>query len=122
MPNSRDAKLLQGLVRQTRKNRLVYFILAECRLILSEAQAPQPDHDVHDGAHNQWWRASSAGEGRVSRVAFGFPGLRKVPRTLAAASTALRANHRPLLLGEQLRMNGSTSGPSRRQATTPDGP
>src|SRR4029077_12439203 len=29
---------------------LVYFILAECRLILPEAQAPQPDRDVHDGA------------------------------------------------------------------------
>jgi hypothetical protein len=48
MPDCRDAKLLQGLVRQTRKDRLVYLILAERRLILSEAQAPQPDHDVHD--------------------------------------------------------------------------
>ena len=28
---------------------LVYVILAECRLILPEAQAPQPDHNVHDG-------------------------------------------------------------------------
>jgi hypothetical protein len=37
-------------VRQARKNRLVYFILAECRLILPEGQAPQPDHDVHDSA------------------------------------------------------------------------
>ena len=34
------------------KDRLVYLVLAECRLILSEAQAPQPDHDVHDGGHN----------------------------------------------------------------------
>src|SRR5262249_50751535 len=50
VPNRGDAKLLQGLVCQARKNRLVYVILAECRLILSEAQAPQPDHDVHDGA------------------------------------------------------------------------
>ena len=50
MPDRRDAKLLQGLVRQARKNRLVYLILAECRLILPEAQAPQPDHDVHTGA------------------------------------------------------------------------
>ena len=64
-------------MRQARKNRLVYLILAECRLILPEAQAPQPDHNVHDGAHNQWWRASSAGEARVSRVALGFSGLRK---------------------------------------------
>jgi hypothetical protein len=50
MPNCRDAKLLQGLVRQTRKNRLVYLIFAECCLIFAEAQAPQLDHDVHDGA------------------------------------------------------------------------
>ena len=31
----------------SRKNRLVYVILAERGLILSEAKAPQPDHDVH---------------------------------------------------------------------------
>ena len=48
-PKRRDAKLLQVLVRQTRKDRLVYVILAECRLVLPEAQAPQPDHHVHDG-------------------------------------------------------------------------
>jgi hypothetical protein len=42
MPNCCDAKLLQGLVRQARKNRLVYFVLAERRLIPFEAQAPQP--------------------------------------------------------------------------------
>jgi hypothetical protein len=35
-----DAKLLQDLVRQARQDRLVNLILAECRLILSEAQAP----------------------------------------------------------------------------------
>src|SRR5580704_13072597 len=45
----RDAKLLQVLVRQARENRLVYVILAEDRLVLSEAKAPQPDHDVHEG-------------------------------------------------------------------------
>ena len=43
-----DAKLLQVLFRQARKNRLVYLILAECSLILPEAEAPQPDHNVHD--------------------------------------------------------------------------
>jgi hypothetical protein len=46
--------LPQVLVRQARKNRLVYVILAEDRLVLPEAQAPQPEHNVHDGAHNQW--------------------------------------------------------------------
>ena len=38
-------------------------------LVLSEAKAPKPDDDVHEGAHNQWWRASSAGAASVSRVA-----------------------------------------------------
>jgi hypothetical protein len=27
--------------------------LAECRLVLPKAQAPQPDHNVHDGAYNR---------------------------------------------------------------------
>jgi len=47
VPECCDAKLLQVLFRQARKNRLVYLILAECRLILPKAQAPQPDHNVH---------------------------------------------------------------------------
>ena len=34
-----DAKLLQGLVRQARKNRIVYLVLAESRLITFEAKA-----------------------------------------------------------------------------------
>ncbi len=50
VPERRHAKLLQVVRRQARKDRLVYLIVAECRLILSEAQAPQPDHNVHDGA------------------------------------------------------------------------
>jgi hypothetical protein len=68
MPGCGDAKLLQVLVPQARENRLVFVILAEDRLVLAEAQAPQPDHDVHDGAHNREWRTSSAGEARVSRA------------------------------------------------------
>ena len=50
MPECRDAKLLQVLFRQARKNRLVYLILAEGRLVLPEAEAPQPEHNVHSGA------------------------------------------------------------------------
>jgi hypothetical protein len=50
VPNRNDAKLLQRLVRQARQDRFVYLILAEGCLIPPEAQAPQPDHDVHDGA------------------------------------------------------------------------
>ena len=50
----RNAKLLQVLVRQARENRLVYVILAEDRLVLPEAQAPQPDHNVHPGRPPIW--------------------------------------------------------------------
>src|SRR5262245_36232807 len=52
VPKRGDAKLLQVLVREARENRLVYVILAEDRLVLAEAEAPQPDHDVHDSAPN----------------------------------------------------------------------
>jgi hypothetical protein len=79
MPNCRDAKLLQRLVRQARKDRLVYLILAECRLILPEAQAPQPDHDVHDNAPKLWvavpWscpeRVSTGPRGNRKQLALG---------------------------------------------------
>jgi hypothetical protein len=43
----RYAKLLEVLRREVGQDRLVDLILAECCLILPEAQAPQPDHDVH---------------------------------------------------------------------------
>ena len=52
MPQRRDAKLFQVLSREVREDRLVNVVLAEQRLILSEAKAPQPDHNVHDGAPN----------------------------------------------------------------------
>jgi hypothetical protein len=83
MPKCCDAKLLQVLFRQARKNRLVYLILAECRLILPEAKAPQPDYNVHDGAYNRGWRTSSAGPERLSR-AFGLYVLLLAPPQAAA--------------------------------------
>jgi hypothetical protein len=52
VPKRRDSKLLQVLVRQTRKHRLVYVILSEGRFVPPKAQASQPDHNVHDGAPN----------------------------------------------------------------------
>jgi hypothetical protein len=36
-----------------------YLIFAEYRLIFPEAQAPQPDHNVHHGAYNRGWRILS---------------------------------------------------------------
>jgi CO/xanthine dehydrogenase Mo-binding subunit len=47
-----DAKLLQVLFRQARKNRLVYLVLAESRLVFFEAEAPQPTPDT--------WTASTS--------------------------------------------------------------
>jgi hypothetical protein len=49
VPERRDAKFLQVLSRQARKNRLVDLVLAECRLIPFEAKAPQPTPDVRGG-------------------------------------------------------------------------
>ena len=46
-PSDGDAKLLQILRRQLGQDRLIDVILAEHRLILSEADAPQPDPEVH---------------------------------------------------------------------------
>jgi len=66
-----DAKLLQVLVRQARENRLVYIILAEDRLILPEAKAPQPDHNVHEGDPNSGWAASSSRQEKLSRTGLG---------------------------------------------------
>jgi hypothetical protein len=47
MPNCRDADLLQRLVREARKNRLVYLVLAERRLVTFKAEAAQPTPEVH---------------------------------------------------------------------------
>ena len=53
MSNNGDANLLQVLSRQVREDRLVNVVVAEDRLVLREAQAPQLNHNVHDGAHNR---------------------------------------------------------------------
>ena len=50
MSDKSDTKILQILGRQARQDRVVDLILAECRLILFEAKAPQPTSDVHGGA------------------------------------------------------------------------
>ena len=50
MPDNCDAKILQVLRRQAREDKLVDLVLAECRLILCEAEPPQPISDVHGGA------------------------------------------------------------------------
>ena len=80
VPECCDAKLLQVLVRQARQNRLVYLVLAEYRLVLSEAQAPQPDHNVHGDANTM-----GGGTIMVPQQA----GVQASERVRAMASTAL---------------------------------
>jgi hypothetical protein len=52
MPQCGNAEFFQVLSREARKDPLVDLVLAEYRLVFFEAQAPQPDHNVHDGAHS----------------------------------------------------------------------
>ena len=50
MANRADADFLQVLLGEVREDPLVDLVVAESRLVFFEAQAPQPDHDVHGGA------------------------------------------------------------------------
>ena len=52
MPNDTDAQVLQVFRRQARKDRLVNLVLAEDRLVLPEAQTPQPTPEVPYGTLN----------------------------------------------------------------------
>jgi hypothetical protein len=45
-----DPEVLQVLRRQARQDRLIDLVIAEVRLILFEAEPPQPTSDVHHGA------------------------------------------------------------------------
>jgi hypothetical protein len=47
MSNCGYAKLLQGVVRQARKNRLVNLVFAERSLIAFVVEAPQPTSHIH---------------------------------------------------------------------------
>jgi hypothetical protein len=58
--NGTNADLLQVLLGQVREDPLVDLVVAERSLILSKAKAPQPDHDVHDGARASPWSISSS--------------------------------------------------------------
>src|SRR5258708_7702125 len=69
MPDKADTKILQVLRRQTRQNRVVDLILAECRLILFEAKPPQPTSDVHGGAPVRTALHDSPRRDSLSRVA-----------------------------------------------------
>ena len=53
MTNGTNADFLQVLLGEVRKDPLVDLVVAECRLVFFEAQAPQPDDYIHEAAHNQ---------------------------------------------------------------------
>jgi hypothetical protein len=48
MSNRRHADIFEVLGRQLRQNCSIDRVLAECRLVLREAKAPQPTSEVHD--------------------------------------------------------------------------
>jgi hypothetical protein len=48
MTDNSDTEVLQVLRRQAQQDRVVDCVLAECRLILFEAEAPQPTSKIHD--------------------------------------------------------------------------
>src|SRR5260370_35347409 len=70
MSDSVDTQLFQVLRRQARQDRIVNRVLAECRLILFEAEAPQPTPDVHSGVLNSAGAQSSFRRNNVSRALF----------------------------------------------------
>jgi hypothetical protein len=83
MTNRANADFLQVLRREAWQDLFGNLVFAKCGLVLPKTEAPQPDHNVHDGACNRGWRTSSSGAGRVSRVALGV---------LRASQTTLRSN------------------------------
>ena len=60
-PSAVTPSSFRSSCRQAREDPFVDLIVAECRLVLLEAQAPQPDRNIHEDAHNQGWRTSSSG-------------------------------------------------------------
>src|SRR5260370_23042054 len=70
MSDSVDTQLFQVLRRQARQDRIVNRVLAECRLILFEAEAPQPTPDVHSGVLSSAGAQSSFRRNNVSRALF----------------------------------------------------
>ena len=97
MSERRNAKLLKVLGRQPRQDGVVYFVLAECRLILPGAQAPSQT-TMSVTAPTQGCCTSSCGLERVSRRSRSGSIDRSV--SIGAIIRAVGANqcqeHRPL--------------------------
>ena len=93
-------------IRQIGQDAYVYGVLAESGLVLLKAQAPQPDHDVHDGAHSGLIHHRAVGGACPGGSRSGSTGLsvsigatvRTVPRSLAAYSRARKPAAMPALI------------------------
>ena len=72
-PIMETPKVFEVLRRQFGQDLLIYLVLAESRLVLLEAQAPQPDHNVHHGAPKLMVAASWSCSGKVSSQYGGIP-------------------------------------------------
>jgi hypothetical protein len=68
MPDCCDPKLLEGLMRQAWKNRLVYLVVAERRSYLPRPRLRSQTTTSMMAALNREWRASSAGPDKLSRA------------------------------------------------------
>jgi hypothetical protein len=51
MTNRADADFLQVLCREAWQDLFGNLVLAKCGLVLPKTEAPQPDHNVLNGAH-----------------------------------------------------------------------
>ena len=86
-------QLTEMIFREVGQDALVYLVLAEYRLILFEAQAPQPNHHVHDGC------PSIMGGAHHLPGKQACPGWRWVLR-LRRHTLGSNGNYRPLTLFE----------------------
>ena len=67
MPDAADIQILQVLHRQIRQDSLIDMVFAECRLVLFEAEAPQPTRDIHGGVLMPASEQSSSRRNNLSR-------------------------------------------------------
>ena len=90
-----NAKLFKVLGGEAREDPLVDLIVAECPLVFFEAQAPQPDHNVHDGAPELRVAASWSRSKRVSSRALAARGT--APRFFGCALSVQTAIAKPVI-------------------------
>ena len=76
MTNRANADFLQVLGREAWQDLFGNLVLAKCGFVLPKTEAPQPDHNVHDGACNRSGGHHPLGQG-------GCPGWRWSSQGLA---------------------------------------